>query len=261
MESCCDELGDLIAFSKETESPFFKKLRHGKRQEIYDLIEEIIETEPKKEVKKKEIKIRSRNSKLFEGRNIIKKVKTHCLKQFYKAVKDCADLKEKISTNFRLKIHEKKNVYKIFKSDISKFRNKVLLNHKMRVIMKNFSNININEKTQIKEGKKELYNYLMGCTWIDILNHVKHRTHELLPQNQKNPDSTRKIIEVFPKEVNEYLDYIKNGSANYKERVNLDKNYLKIFDPIIQKNCDPVNDSVLFQQDVFDLIKKHNCIS
>jgi hypothetical protein len=170
--------------------------------------------------------------KLFEGRNVIKKVKTHCLKIFYNILKECAELKEKVSTNFRLKIHEKKNIYKIFKSDISKYRNKLLLNLPMRKIVKTFSNININDSTKVKEGKHSLFNFLMNSRWIDLLYFVKRHNKDLM---RAYPGNISKFSEITPKDVNEYLEYIKNGSNNYKDRINLDRNYLKLFEQIVNE--------------------------
>jgi hypothetical protein len=212
-------------------------LRESKDPEIYNLIEEEIENDiPKKEPKEK-IKRESnyKSTKLFEGRNIIKKVKTHCLKFFYKSIKECADLKEKVSNNFRLKIHEKKNIYKIFKSDISKYRNKLLLKIPMRRIMKTFSNINISDNTFIKEDKKVIFDLLMNSQWSDILIYVKRRSKELTKfLKAKNI----KASDITPKEVNEYLEYIKNGTNNYKDRINLDKSYLKLYEDIIDEHND-----------------------
>jgi hypothetical protein len=210
---------------------YFNELKLGKRQDIYDLIEEVVEVEPKKELKEKKKKNpKYKNSKLFEGRNIIKKVKTHCLKIFYKTIKECIEMKEKVSPNFRLKIYEKKNIYKIFKSDISKFRNKILLNIKMKKIIKVFSNINIHDNSNVKEEKRILFNFLMNCTWMDILLYVKRGNPDILAYYKNKP---LKNADVASKEVNEYMDYIKNGTNNYKDRINLDRNYLDLYENLV----------------------------
>jgi hypothetical protein len=259
MASC-----DSIKFNHESNPQkefdmYMLKLRKGKKQEIYDLIEEPILVEPKKQNAKQIKKSnKTKNLKLFEGRNIIKKVKTHGLKLFNRILKQIANLKEKIPAKFRLKLQEKKYIYKIFKSDISKFRNKILLNHKMKTIMKNFSNLNLHEGTKIKDDKKEYYDFLMNSTWLEILIYFKRKSKEIILNDVK----PGKNIEITSKEVNEYLDYIKNGSSNYKERVNLDKNYLKLYEPIVSMNPESsYQESMSFHQEVFDMICKHNCYS
>ena len=86
-----------------------------KIQEIYELIEESSSEEQVKIKKQKKIPM-VKNLNIFKGRNIIKKVKTHCLKIFYRTIKECADLKEILISSYRLKIYDKKQIYKIFKS-------------------------------------------------------------------------------------------------------------------------------------------------
>jgi hypothetical protein len=202
-----------------------------KIKEIYDLIEESSSDEEIQIISKHKQKKENNNKclKLFEGRNVIKKVKTHCLKVFYRAIKDCTDLRETLISTYRLKIYEKRMIYKTFKSDISKFRNKVLLNLKMRKIMGIFSNININDNSKIKPDKILVYKFLMNSTWYEILNYVKRNNKEIIKQDILNP-----ISDISIAEINEYLEYIKSGSINYKERINLDKNYLSFFEKIIE---------------------------
>lgn len=258
----CDTLEKSQPCSNDTASSelLFQKLKSGKKEEIYKLIEEVMEPDSKKETKKDIKKIvKNKSHRLFDGRNIIKKVKTHCLKLFNVTIKKCADFKEKISsTNHRLKIYEKKKIYKIFKSDISKFRNKILLNQKMSSILKRFSYIDIHDKLNIKEEKKHIYNFLMNSTWMDILLYVKRAGVEAC-----SPlfDGYHKLVDVSQKEVNEYMEYIDSASLIYTERVNLDKQYLKIYEPLVSKLTPQNNQNKcsFFQNEVFDFIKKFPC--
>ena len=219
---------------KSIDSTSSVSLPKNKCKDIYDLMDESSSDEEVDNIPKVKV-VKGKSSKalkLFEGRNVIKKVKTHCLKAFYKAIKNCTDLKETLVSTYRLKIYEKRHIYKTFKSDISKFRNKVLLNLKMRKIMKIFSNINIHDNSKIKPKKMIVYNFLMNSKWFEILNYVKRGSREMPKPDRSNQE---KATDLTFSEVNEYLEYIRTGSSSYKERINLDKNYLLLFDNIIEE--------------------------
>ena len=230
----------------------------GKLKEIYGLIEELSESD--REIKvikiKKSNESKTSNSKLFEGRNIIKKVKTHCLKVFYRALKECTDSRETVISTFRLKIHEKRIIYNMFKSDISKNRNKILLNLRMKKIMKMFSNININDPSKIKPLKKIIFNFLMNSKWIDIITYVKRGSKEILKiLNGK----ACKLPEITIQEINQYLEYIRLGSNKFKVRVNLDKGYISFFENILNelKNAESEPDEKI---EINKYLKEYKCL-
>ncbi len=102
----------------------------------------------------------------------------------------------------------------------------------MRKIMLLFSNININDRTKIKPGKHLTYNFLMNSTWMDIILYVKRENEEIAKglKNKSDPN-----IDLTIDEINEYIQYINSGSNNYKERINLDKDYLALFENIIDE--------------------------
>ena len=208
----------------------FNQIRNKKNKIIYDLIEESIENQPIVKENKIKLKKSFKNAKLFKGRNVIKKVKTFCLKVAAKIIKDCNDSKEKVDNPLKRKLNQKRNIYKILKSDISKFRNKALLSVPIGTIMRVFSNVSTDEAFILKEDKKFTFNYYMNSNYQDLLIYIKRRDTEL---SKIFEDKNNKISDVTMNEVNDYLDYIKQGQTNYKDRVNLDKHYIKIYENLI----------------------------
>jgi hypothetical protein len=170
---------------------------------------------------------KKKNRNYFEGRNVIKKVKIHCLKVFYGLIKDCIDIKAYGLGEFKLKLVDMNMVYQTFKYDISKYRNKVLLDLRMKDIMLTFSNVNITEdSTKIKEDKQMFFNFLMNCTWLDFLLFVKHGCNELFVAD----DPLREISE---ENIRDYINYVQKSSNRYKDRANLDDGYLRLYDKIL----------------------------
>jgi hypothetical protein len=178
---------------------------------------------------------KKKNRNYFEGRNVIKKVKIHCLKVFYTLIKDCIDYKSYGAGEYKLKLGEMNLIYQTFKYDISKYRNKVLLNLRMKDIMETFSNVNINEDTRIKEDKLLVFNFLMNCTWMDFLGLVKNENKELI-----DPEDLKDISE---ENITDYIKYIQKSSNRYKDRANLDDGYLRLYERIEERHLKEVRDS------------------
>jgi hypothetical protein len=205
-----------IRFEKKTfelneESSLTEYLGDGKGNKLVD------------EVKKK-------NRHYFEGRNIIKKVKIHCLKIFYVIIKECIDQRAYSIGEYKLKLGDMNMIYQTFKYDISKFRNKILLNLRMKDILAIFSNVNINDDTRVKGDRKFLFYFLMNCTWLEFLVFVKHENMELLSLFEEEV-----LKDISASNILDYIKYVQKTSNRYKDRANLDNNYLHLYDTVIME--------------------------
>jgi hypothetical protein len=190
----------------------------------------------------KETRNRKRTKKLFEGRNIIKKVKTHCLKIYFTLVKSLMIHKGVFET-VMMSAHKNK-ILRLFKSDISKTRNKSLLDLSMSKIIKLLMNVDLMELIYYVRTEKILkFKFLLNCSWRDFLFYIGHRSKELWgPKEAKSKES--QIFKLNLKDINEYLRYVENSTKIYKDRVRVDEEYLDIF-KIIKRDGEIVNNSNL----------------
>jgi hypothetical protein len=176
-------------------------------------------TEPKKKKATQKTK-----KKFFEMRNIIKKVKTHGLKCFSKCLLSCMKSKSEIKSNW--KISEKKQIYKLFKSDICKSRNRAIINQPMKEIMKLFSNIKTDFPSfQIRESMALVYSFLLNMTWGDFLKYLKNENGEV----NSLIGSCDNTLNITSCDVRKYYEYINQG-VDYRKRSNVDDEYVNLFE-------------------------------
>ncbi len=94
----------------------------------------------------------------------------------------------------------------------------------------------------------------MNSTWIEILYYFKRKSKPIIMENDIRKE---KKLDISPKHVNEYLEYIKASTSIYKERVNLDKNYLKLYDELELLGNECVNSHInINNYKVFESINK-----
>jgi hypothetical protein len=102
----------------------------------------------------------------------------------------------------------------------------------MKVILNTFSDLNFEIDAKIKADKKLRFNFMMNCKWIDFLFYVKRNSKEIFSYSSNKEFD----VEVTSNEISQYLDYVNKGSSSkLKERINLDKNYLILYEPFIEK--------------------------
>jgi hypothetical protein len=194
-------------------------------------------------------------SKPFEDRNLIKKVKTYCLKYYIKALTHCLLFNNKKRRKW--KIAKKSKIFKMFKSDISKIRNRIVLNLPMHKIMETFSNINLKSQNfQVKEEFMLTFNFLLNMKWKDLLLIIKKRNLEFL-----HFTTTKNNYHNQVDEINKYLSYICQG-GNFKERVNIDKIYLNSYNTLTDYNKNFEQESQIhsFEKDFCAFLEEYQTI-
>jgi hypothetical protein len=164
--------------------------------------------------------------KFFEMRNVIKKVKTHGLKCFSKCLLSLTKSKNEIKSKW--KVAYKKQTYKLFKSDICKLRNRLILNLPMKDIMRVFSNMDINIPFEfIREGMNHVFKFLINITWDQLLNYLKNDNSEISILLGKS-DSTLRLTKSH---VRKYYEYINHG-VDYKKRSKMDDDYVNLYETL-----------------------------
>jgi hypothetical protein len=177
-------------------------------------------TETQNSIKKKR-KGRKKMKESYNEKFLVKKVKTRCFKIFFKLLNKCIQLNV---TRSEWKIDEKKNIFKLFKSDVCKARNREILKVSMRNLISVFSNVNMNEIT-IREDKKNKFNYMMNIHWEEFLKYIKRDCYEFKEDVWQN--------EVSGNEIDEYFKYI-NSLTKYKERY-IDQTYSNLYKGLVKK--------------------------
>jgi hypothetical protein len=199
-------------------------------------------TEIQNSVKNKR-KGRKRLKESYKEKFLVKKVKTRCFKIFFKLLNTCIHLNV---TRSKWKINEKKEVFKLFKNDVCKSRNRLILKVSMKNLITIFSNINMNEIT-IREDKKNKFKYLMNIHWEDFLNHINRGGKEFREDVWQDEVSSSEIIE--------YFKYI-NSVTKYKER-KIDQTYSNLYRQLVIKSKDEIDDeksivnNILLKSDAF----------
>lgn len=178
-------------------------------------------TETQNSIKNKR-KGRKKMKDSYNEKFLVKKVKTRCFKIFFKLLNKCIHLKV---TRSEWKINDKKNIFKMFKSDVCKARNRDILKVSMRNLITIFSNVDMNEVT-IKEDKKNKFNFMMNINWEEFLNYIKRGDREFREDVWQN--------EVSSSEIEEYFKYIKSVTK-YKKRY-IDETYSNLYKYLVNKN-------------------------
>jgi hypothetical protein len=190
------------------EKEFIKSLQHN--------------TEPTEtQIKRKQG--RKRQKEHYNEKFLIKKVKTRCFKIYLHLLLNCVAFINKEKLNLKKK--DKREIFKIFKSDVCKSRNRDILGTPMRHLLNLFSNINP-APIELNAERIHTFEYLMNLSWEDFLIHVKRRTSEFFKE-EIDPM-------VLLTEITEYLKYIKHDTK-YKART-IDVNYLNLYKLLIKEN-------------------------
>jgi hypothetical protein len=158
---------------------------------------------------------RKRQKENYNEKFLIKKVKTRCLKVFMRLVLQCGTKGEK------LKLQGDRNMFKLFKSDVCKSRNRAVLSQSIRYLLNLFSNICV-EGVSVRRDTALTFAYLMNLSWEDFLLHMKHRSPEFF---KSDVELTDPIVEV--REISEFFNYIKS-ETKYKAR-QIDLNYSNLY--------------------------------
>jgi hypothetical protein len=153
----------------------------------------------------------------FDMRNVIKKVKTHGLKIFTRCLLACTSLKG-------IAKRGPKRVYKLFKSDICKSRNRFILDCSMRQILSTFSSIDIEViDSSVRPEKRLSFNFLMNLTWNEYLSLLRHESREIIELIHSYAST-----KLTPRDVVKYYEYIYHG-IDYKKRISTDSCYLELY--------------------------------
>jgi hypothetical protein len=231
---------------------YFQILRENKKKRIYNLIEESLNKGFKKVISKYVVPSKKcdqkKSEKYFQGRNTVKKVKIYCLKIFKQLLKHCFEADYYKLKQLKPDDEQEPLMYIIFKSDISKYRNKLLLEQPMKTIIQTFCNLNLENLEKVKHEKKSFFYFLINSKWRDFISYIRMETQEIFEfSSRKNINSILRR-----EEIDQYLNYIESGSNILKKRINVNSNYLKLYEkfihPLINKNNSFSLDDLLFEK-------------
>jgi hypothetical protein len=163
----------------------------------------------------------------FKDRNLIKKVKTNCINIYEKLIKSCLTQPKSFSL-YNIQNKLKREELRLFKSDISKVRNKSLLSVPMKVLINLFSDYDLDSMPVIK-NKNNKFNYLMNITFYDLILHIKKQSTGLF---KSNLNSLNKKGKIMPKDIKVYLEYINDTNYAYGVRSNVDNKYISNYNLI-----------------------------
>jgi hypothetical protein len=164
---------------------------------------------------------RKKLKETYNEKFLIKKVKTRCLKIYFRLLLNCVSNLDKS----KWKVNAKKEIFKLFKSDVCKSRNRDILGTSMKEILNLFSNISTAEISKSINHKVYTYQYLMNIEWEEFLLHVKRKNSEFFDLKSANTDPVVMITEIT-----EFFNYIKS-LTKYKAR-NIDINYASLYNEL-----------------------------
>ena len=172
------------------------------------------------------------SQKSFIYRNLIKKIKTRCIKHYEKSISKCIINPQKFSF-YNLEELNARTIFRFFKSDISKHKNRILLNTSMKTFLRKFigkSNlINLN----IKETHKHTFNMLNNITWKEFMCCLKYniKTIIFLPLDKDN-------IVINKENFNIFFDYIDPTKEKYSyiKKKTWNKKYLHFIEQLEKDN-------------------------
>lgn len=185
----------------------------------------------KRERKSKKKKV-VQSQKSFKYRNLIKKLKTYCIKIFEKLIKTCLTYPQTFSL-YNIKSKQSRLFFRYFKSDISKQKNKILMNTQLKYLLSKFIGNASLSKLQIKSEMRNLFNYLTNIKWKEFLFLFKYD-----PNNIMLPYIVTNSVLINQDNLNILYDYIyseqENPSNCAKRTINAD--YLTFINEIPSKN-------------------------
>ena len=181
-----------------TESPRQKKTDESKVLSL---------THKKRERKTKKKKV-IQSQKSFKYRNLIKKLKTHCIKIFEKIIKTCLIYPHTFSL-YNIKPKQSRLFFRYFKSDISKQKNKILMNTQLKYLLSKFIGNASFSKLEIKSEMEALFNYLTNIKWKQFLLLFKYDPNSILL-----PYIINNFVLINPNNLNILYDYIYSEEEN-----------------------------------------------
>ena len=180
-----------------------------------------------KKCKKVKNKIILSSRTYFKHRNLIKKVKINCINIYEKLLNSCLNIEKSF---FNIGVPKKKkvrDVLRYFKSDISKYRNNLLLQIPMNDLISLFCNFTFLDEYIIKEKKLKL-NFLLNISWKEFILYLKNSNNELTI-------GVKDLIKISKKEFEIFFNYIVNINYAYDLRPNVDNLYANNLDKILNK--------------------------
>lgn len=190
---------------------------------------------PQLKEKKRKSKKTLQSQKSFKYRNLIKKMKTHCIKVLEKLIKSCLVFPSSFSL-YNLKSKSGRLLFRYFKSDISKNKNKILMNTTINFLLERFLGSKNFAHLLIKEEMKHLYNYLINIQWRQFIFFVKYHSFDLV-----NPYFNETSNLLNRNNINILLNYISSEQDNTiffdKRTINTEYlTFIKEISPIVQNN-------------------------
>ena len=178
----------------------------------------------------------SESNEKTNDRNIIKKIKTFCMNILVFMLQKCVE-DPKVFCLYNIKNKHKRKIFRAFKSDISKVRNLLILPLSIGTILDKFTNI-IWDRVSVKKEMEVNYKFLINMTWEELILFCKRKSYESIFKEEENKSTskvkkTKFVNREIPNEhFNDYLNYVKHSENVYGSRLNVDKNYLKIYEEI-----------------------------
>ena len=167
----------------------------------------------------------------FIYRNLIKKLKTHCIKLYEKKLHSTLKNPHKF-TLYNLSSKKSRLLFRFFKSDISKHKNKILLETSMKVLLKNFIGDNSLNELICNSNKKHLFFQLMNMKWKYFLVFMKYNIENFTCGDIKDDFINKENLSIL-------FDYIYNGNTNYtyKHKKSCNKQYFHFVKELENKEC------------------------
>lgn len=176
--------------------------------------------------RKKKRKTFFKRQKVFKYRNLIKKIKTHCIKVYEKALKKCL-VNPTMLSFYNIKSTKSRTLFRYFKSDISKEKNIILLQSPLKSLLTEFLGKEKLEKLNVKVHKRNLFNFLLNLRWKEFIVFIKNRNREIF--NDEKEVSNNYLLS--RENVNIFLDYIyrTNIKKGADKKEGTENNYYKEF--------------------------------
>lgn len=210
----------------------------------------------KKFISIKQIPFTPKNSfnssqKSFIYRNLIKKIKTRCIKHYEKLICKCIINPQKLSL-YNLEEQNARTFFRFFKSDISKHKNRILLNTSMKTFLSKFLGDLNTINLDIKENQQHTFNILINIKWKEFICFLKYDIENInfLTLGKDNDVINRENFQIF-------FDYIYSTKDNYSyiKKKTWNKKYLYFIEKLeeentLNKSCDlnEIKSNESFQQ-------------
>ena len=172
------------------------------------------------------------SQKSFIYRNLIKKIKTRCIKHYEKLISKCIINPQKFSF-YNLEELNARNIFRFFKSDISKYKNRILLNTSMKTFLTKFIGKSNLGNLNIETTHKHAFNMLNNITWKEFMCCLKYNIKNI---NSLSLDKDNIVIN--KENFNIFFDYIDSTKEKYSyiKKKTWDKTYLHFIEQLEKDN-------------------------